>query len=65
MKGEREREKGEREREKGERMTADHNRRTKSGEKIARNRLPNLNKRNGKERFKWNVTERARIIRYP
>lgn len=29
--------KGEREREKGERMTADHNRRTKSGEKIARN----------------------------
>lgn len=48
MKGEREREKGEREREKGERMTADHNRRTKSGEKIARNRLPNLNKRNGK-----------------
>ena len=29
--------KGEREKEKGERMTADHNRRKKSGDKIARN----------------------------
>ena len=65
MKGEREREKGEREREKGERMTADHNRRTKSGEKIARNRLPNLNRRNSKERSKCKITERASIIRNP